>query len=163
MSTWLLLIPTTMVNHRIPDAAKCIALKLLHKFPNLPLTDILEICDMSIDTFRCAWRRHPLSGSVAKAKAIGRGRPRILSKVDAIYLLNLARHTPTTFLDEYAGLLRDHHYLPASFSTVHRTFERAGLSVKRVQKLARERSPQKQAAFIHHIAEYPPRLSGFSR
>jgi hypothetical protein len=47
------------------------------------------------------------TGSVAKAQAIGRGRPRSLLHFDAAYLLRLARHKPTLFLDEYAHRLED--------------------------------------------------------
>ncbi|KAJ7321603.1 hypothetical protein DFH08DRAFT_712759 [Mycena albidolilacea] len=45
--------------------------------------------------------------------------------------------------------------MPIHISTVHRTFERAGLSVKRVQKMASERDPIAEGYFINHISQYP--------
>lgn len=111
---------------------------------------------MSKKTLYRARRRHLLTGNVAKAKAIGRGRPRLLQEVDNSYMLSLARHKPSTFLDEYRKRLIEYRFIPAALSTLHYAFKRAGLSVKRVQKLARERSPQKRAAFIRRIGEYPP-------
>ncbi|KAJ7577847.1 hypothetical protein C8J56DRAFT_798206 [Mycena floridula] len=60
------------------------------------------------------------------------------------------------FLDEYCAVLAKKRFIPVSISTIHRTFERAGLSVKRVQKLAKERSPQKRAKYIYQIGRYSP-------
>ena len=92
----------------------------------------------------------------SKKQAIGRGRPRKLVLRDSIYLLNLACHKPTMFLDEYAKCLKDGHYIDASLTTIHITLARAGLNIKRVQKLAAERSPTIRADFICHIAQYCP-------
>jgi hypothetical protein len=74
---------------------------------------------------------------------------------DSIYLLRLARHSPCTFLDEYQRFLEKYRHLPVSISTVHRTFERAGLSVKCVQKMASERDPMKEGHFIAEVSQYP--------
>ena len=59
------------------------------------------------------------------------------------------------FLDEYAKHLKDGRYIDASLTTIHHTLARAGLNIKRVQKLAAERSPTICANFIHRIAQYP--------
>ena len=87
--------------------------------------------------FRARKFKHT-TGSVAKAQAIGHGRPHSLLKTDADYLLRLTRHKPTLFLDEYTCCLELYRYFPVSLTTMHRTFEHAGLHVKRVQKLASE-------------------------
>ncbi|KIK78870.1 hypothetical protein PAXRUDRAFT_78859, partial [Paxillus rubicundulus Ve08.2h10] len=78
------------------------------------------------------------TGSIAKAQAIGHGRPRKLASNNAQYLLRPPHHTPTHFLDEYLKHLSNHRYLGISLTTVHRTFERARISIKQVQKLAAE-------------------------
>ncbi|KAK7450171.1 hypothetical protein VKT23_013054 [Stygiomarasmius scandens] len=147
-----------MVNRRIPDTAKRIALKLDRCDPNVPLktAEILEICDMSIWTLRRARKRWKQTGNVAKAKAIGRGRPGSLDNADVRYLLSLCRQQPVRFLDEYARLLERFRYNSVSLSIIHRAFKRARLSVKRIQRLARERSPEKIAEFIYRAAEYSP-------
>lgn len=40
-------------------------------------------------------------------------------------------------------------------ATIHRTLERAGLNVKRIQKLAAKRDPVKRAQFVWCIGQYP--------
>lgn len=74
--------------------------------------------------------------------------------IDCQYLVHLARHKPTLFLDEYNQRLAEYRYLPASIATIHRTLARAGLSLKHVQKLASERKPLVRAGFIHRISQY---------
>jgi transposase len=142
-----------MVNRRISDDLKRAALRLRARGDS-----DLEICrvvDFSLSTLKRTARRHRLTGSVAKAEAIGRGRPRKLMFRDCQYLLALARHKPTLFLDEYRRRLDEYRLLPVSMSTIHMSFRRAGLSVKRVQKMASERDPQQRAAFIRRIGQYP--------
>ncbi|KAF8992973.1 hypothetical protein BDZ89DRAFT_907766, partial [Hymenopellis radicata] len=116
---------------------------------------ILSVCDFSLSTFYRAKRRFRLTGDVAKAKAIGRGRPRLLAESDARYLLALCRSNPTTFLDEYRDQLERYRHLPVCLSTIHYMFTRFGLDVKKVQKMAQERSLQKRADFVRRIGRYP--------
>jgi hypothetical protein len=104
--------------------------------------------------FRVAHQKR-LTGTVARTPAIGRGRPRLLAQSDAQYLLALAHHNPTLFLDEYHDRLDRYRYMPTSMATIHRTFERARLSVKCVQKMAAERDPIKRADFTRRIGQYP--------
>jgi transposase len=142
-----------MGNRKISDDLKEAALRLRQdgQTPGY----IKHITGISRRTlFRTQKRKHD-TGSVAKAQAIGRGRPRSLLHSDAAYLLRLARHKPTLFLDEYARRLKDFRHLPISLATIHRTLERAGLSVKHVQKLASERDPILRADFIRRISRYP--------
>jgi len=40
-------------------------------------------------------------------------------------------------------------------TTIHRELARAGLNVKRVQKMASERDPIQRADFVHRISQYP--------
>ncbi|KAJ3543456.1 hypothetical protein NMY22_g3141 [Coprinellus aureogranulatus] len=47
-------------------------------------------------------------------------------------------------------------HLPVHISTIHRALRRAGLSLKRVQKLAKERDPFKRADFVRRIGQYNP-------
>lgn len=125
---------------------------------NVDLTrahEILKIVQFSQSTYYCTIRRQRLTGNVIKAKPVGIGRPRSLIQADADYLLHLARHTPTLFLDEYCDRLDKYRFLPISLATIHRTFIRAHLSVKRVQKMALERDPILRANFIRCISQYP--------
>jgi transposase len=117
--------------------------------------EISLITGFSTRTLYHAYQHKLLTGSVAPAHTISRGCPRSLHRHDCDYLLRLARHRPTLFLDEYAQQLKQHCELSVSLETVHRTLERAGLNVKHVQKLAAERDPILQADFVRRIGQYP--------
>lgn len=142
-----------MGNRRISDDLKEAALRM--KTQNYSTEEVLNIAQFSLSTLDRAARRKRLTGSVAKAQAIGRGRPRKLTHSDCQYLLSLAKHKPTLFLDEYAQRLQDNRFLGVSLATIHRTLARAGLNVKRVQKLAAERNPVIRADFVRRISQYP--------
>ncbi|KAJ6485307.1 hypothetical protein C8R47DRAFT_957448, partial [Mycena vitilis] len=133
---------------------KTIALRLLHRGRD-SRKEIGRLCDLSTRTLRRTIVRFQTTGNVAKAAALGRGRPRLLHTRDSHYLLKLARHAPSKFLDEYQTFLHRYRHLPVHISTIHRTFERAGLSVKHVQKMASERDPMQEALFTHRISAYP--------
>jgi len=143
-----------MVNRRISDDLKMAALRLKARGRDT-LPEILDIVKFSRRTFYKTQHRYQQTGSVAKAAAIGRGRPQKMIPGDIQYLLRLAKHKPTMFLDEYQQCLEQYRLLSISMSTIHREFFRAGLSVKRVQKMAAKRSPTKQADFIRRISQHP--------
>jgi transposase len=117
--------------------------------------EIADVCGFSVRTLQCAAERKRLTGTVAHRPAVGRGRHRSYVRADADYLLTLARNKPTRFLDEYRDWLDKYRHLSLSVTTLHRVFERAGLRVKQVQKLASERDPQRRAAFIREVGQYP--------
>jgi transposase len=117
--------------------------------------EISQIVGFSTRTLYRVHRQKFLTGSAAPAQAISRGRPRSLLRRDCNYLLRLARHKPTLFLDEYARQLQRYRELSVCVATIHRTLERAGLKVKHVQKLAAERDPVLRADFIRRIGQYP--------
>ena len=73
---------------------------------------------------------------------------------DTQYLVHLAHHKPTLFLDEYRSCLEQYHLLTVSMATIHRTLEWAGLNVKQVQKMASEWDPTCRASFICCITQY---------
>ncbi|RXW15147.1 hypothetical protein EST38_g10711 [Candolleomyces aberdarensis] len=60
------------------------------------------------------------------------------------------------FLNEYAARLEEFRHLSVHLSTIHWSLKRAGLSIKRVQKLAKERDPVLRANFVHRIGQYNP-------
>lgn len=118
--------------------------------------DICDITGISVPTLYRSWALYARTGSFVKARLLGLGRPRKVYHRDAQYLLHLARYNPTTFLDEYRAMLDKNRHLSLHISTIHRVFLRAGLSVKRVQKMAKERDPVKQADYIRRIGAYSP-------
>jgi hypothetical protein len=94
----------TMGNHRISDDLKEAALRLQDDGHSTAY--IKQIAgSISKSMLYCAQKRKHTTGSVAKAQAIGHSRPRSLLKTDADYLLHLAQHKPTLFLDKYTHRL----------------------------------------------------------
>jgi transposase len=145
-----------MVNRRISDDAYAIAMRLVDRGLDSD-SEIADLCGFSTRSLARAKRRRRLTGTSAKGPILGlRGRPRILAHGDVAYLVSLARHRPTLFLDEYRRRFMDQWVLHTHLSTVHRALERCGINTKRVQKLAYERSPLKRAEFVHRISRYPP-------
>src|ERR1700737_1406447 len=96
-----------MGNHKISDDLKEAALQLRQdgQTPGY----IKHITGISRCTLFCTQKWKHDTGSVAKAQAIRCGCPCSLLHSDAAYLLHLAHHKPTLFLDEYACRLKDFH------------------------------------------------------
>ncbi|KAF6751580.1 hypothetical protein DFP72DRAFT_759499, partial [Ephemerocybe angulata] len=69
------------------------------------LDDIERIGQLSTRTLYRAQRLYRLTGSASPPPAVGRGRPRTLLQADCDYLVQLARHSPSTFLDKYRDRL----------------------------------------------------------
>jgi transposase len=143
-----------MGNRRISNDLKEAAVRLMNR-GTYTMEEITAITRISRRTLFRVARQKRLTGSVAKTVAVGRGRPRSLVHADAQYLLSLARHNPTLFLDEYHDRLQRYRHLQASLATIHRTLRQAKLSIKRVQQMAAERDPQKRADFVRRVGEYP--------
>lgn len=147
------LLPGIMV--RYSTDLKMAAVRLRHRGRD-SVKEISRITNMSRPTLFRTWRKHRLTGTVANKQPIGQGHPRSVLFRDAEYLVRLAHHNPGAFLDEYCKRLEDDRYLSIHVTTIHRFFTRAGLSVKRVQKLARERDPMKRADYIRRIGKHSP-------
>jgi transposase len=143
-----------MGNRHISNDLKMAALRLSARGRDT-MSEILDIVRFSRRTFYRVKERYRRFNTVAKAQAIGKGRPRKAMPGDIRYLIRLAHHKPTLFLDEYQSRLDRYRLLVLSMTTIHRELRRAGLSIKRVQKLASERDPIKRADFIRRIAQYP--------
>ncbi|KAG1906132.1 uncharacterized protein F5891DRAFT_942093 [Suillus fuscotomentosus] len=88
-----------MGNRQISDNLKDAALCMVNKGYATP--EILSITQISKSTIYCTQCCKRATGSVAKIQAIGRGRPRAFTQHDIQFLIWLARHNPTLFLDEY--------------------------------------------------------------
>ena len=90
-----------MVSRKISDDLKEAALRLTNRGRD-SIYNMAAITGLSVSTFYCICCRKLLTGSVAKAEAIGHGWPRTLARWDCDYLMRLARHKSTLFLDEYS-------------------------------------------------------------
>ena len=143
-----------MVNCRISDDLKMVALRLKERGRDTT-SEILQIVQFSRKTFYNVRKQYRATGTVAKAQVIGRGRPRKAIRGDTEFLIRLARHKPVLFLDEYQQRLQENRSISLSMSTIHRELARAGLNIKRVQKMASERDPILRADFVRRISQYP--------
>ena len=88
------------------------------------------------------------------------GCPRLMFD-DVQYLLCLIHHCLDWFLDELTDLLQENHFISIHFTTILQELARAGYSVKKLKRIATERSEEKRAAFVYRIAEYTQEQLGF--
>ena len=93
-----------MVNCRISDDLKLAALRLKARGHD-SVSEILDIVSFSKKTFYRVQGQLRRIGTVAKANAIRRSRPRKILLADTWYLVHLAHHKLTLFLDEYRSRL----------------------------------------------------------
>jgi transposase len=149
-----------MPYRRISRDLKIAAINLYER-ELIPLDDILNCIGFSRRTFfriLALWRS---TGDVVKHTYGLRGRPRLLVFDDLQYLLRLVRHRPDWFLDELIDLLRENRFVSVHFATIHRELERAGYSVKKLKRIAAERSEEKRSAFVYRMGQYTPDQMGF--
>ncbi|GJE86780.1 transposase domain-containing protein [Phanerochaete sordida] len=149
-----------MGNRHIPCAVKRAAVRLFER-RCLPLPDILKCVDFSESTFWRAWRRYRATGDVINKPAVNRGRPRKLHHDDVHYLTSLVRHHPDWFLDELLDLLEENRFISVHFLTICRELQRAGLTTKQLQQIAKERDKNVRANFVRTVAKYTPVQLGF--
>jgi len=122
------------------------------------ILDYLRISSQMFDRVLALWNA---TGEVIKETNGVRGRPRILHFSDVGYLKCLIRHCPDWFLDELQYLLQTNHFIAAHFTTVHRELVQAGISAKKIKKVASQRNEDLRADFIAHMAQYLPKQFGF--
>ena len=101
------------------------------------------------------------AGDVVRETNGVRGRPRCLHFSDMDYLKRLIKHRPDWFLDELQYMLQTNRFIAAHFTTIHRELVRAGISSKKIKKVASERNEQLRADFIGRMAQYLPEQLGF--
>jgi transposase len=118
----------------------------IHERDLLPLEDILHI---SRSTFFRILQLFRETGSIVRDKGPNPGRPRNLVADDIQYLLRLICHQPDWFLDELLDLLATNRFISAHFTTIFRALERAGVSRKKLKKIAKKRNETLRAHFIY--------------
>jgi hypothetical protein len=85
------------------------------------------------------------------------GRVRHLDREDIEYL----HDNPDYFLNELADLTRTNRFIAIHFTTVFNELERAGMSRKKLRRIASERNEELRAAFISRMAQYDASELGF--
>jgi transposase len=151
---------TVMPNRRIERGTKLAGIKL-YENGVLPLDTILDILEYSRRTFFRTLKLWREIGDVVSAPSNIRGRPRVLDYDDLQYLLLLIEQNPDYFLDELLDLVETNRFISVHFSTILRTLERAGVSRKKLRKIAIERDELGRAEYVHRMSQYPPEYLGF--
>jgi len=96
------------------------------------------------------------TGDVVKPRSAYCGHPRIQNHADVHYLIELIQHCPDWFLDELQGLLERNRFISVHYTTIHQELLRAGISLKKLHKVASERNEDLHADFIRQMARYEP-------
>jgi transposase len=148
-----------MVYRAIHRDVKIAALQLAER-QLLPLNDILLCCGFSRSTYYRIMKLWRETGDVINEPVL-HGRYRTLHHTDIHYLLQLIRQNPDYFLDELLRMLRNNRFISVHYTTIHEELTRAGVSRKRLQRIARERNEALRADFIARMAQFYPEELGF--
>ena len=151
---------TTMVYCKISPDMKLAAIKLYEK-NLLSLDDILDCCGLSERTFWRVCKLYQETGDVEPPTCTTRGQPKKLHFDDVTYLLALVHQRPDWFLDELLNLLDTNRFISVHYTTIHRELEHAGVSVKKLRIIAKERDEDLQADFIQQMGQYSAEKIGF--
>lgn len=128
----------------------------------LDLPTILDTLGFSRRTWFRIKKLYEETGDVVKARTLTlRGRVRLLDREDVDYLVDLVRLNPDYFLDELLHLLKTNRFISAHYTTIHRELERAGVSLKKLKRIAQERNEPRRADFIRRMSQYSPEELGF--
>lgn len=149
-----------MGNRRISRDLKLAAVKM-YETKLLSLYDILDCVGFSRATFFRILKLWHETGDVIKTGHCFRGRRRRLNLDDLHYLLRLIRARPDWFLDELLGLLDENRFISVHFTTIFRKLRRAGVSLKKLKRIAKERDEDVRADFVREMAEYSTDQLGF--
>jgi transposase len=142
-----------MGNRKISPDLKLAAVRL-HERGVLTTREILECVGFSRRTFLRICKLYRETGDVIKPRSEYIGRPRALNIEDVAYLTELVQHRPDWFLDELAGLVQRNRFISLHYTTIHRELHRAGISLKKLRKVAKERNEDVRADFMRRMAHY---------
>ncbi|KAG1837957.1 hypothetical protein C8R48DRAFT_550088, partial [Suillus tomentosus] len=145
---------------KISDDVKRAAIRL-YEHNLLNLQDILDCCGFSQRTWYRVLRLWRDTGDVTNHPRGVRGRVRRLEREDIEYLLELVHDNPDYFLDELVSLARTNRFISIHFTTVFNELERAGMSRKKLKRIASERNEELRAAFVARMSQYDATEIGF--
>jgi len=149
-----------MGNRKISPDLKLAAMKMYDR-GLMDLDDILDCVGFKESTFYRVLRLYRETGEVVRPKSNLRGRPRKLDFDDSTYLVTLINHRPDWFLDELEVLLSTNRFISVHWTTIQCTLERAGISIKKIQRIAQERDEDLRADFVRKMGQYSADEIGF--
>jgi transposase len=127
-----------MINCKISPDVKITAIRL-HERGHVRLHDILDCVGFSRRTFYRICKLYRETGDVVRPRSESFGRPRSLNLEGLRYLTELVHHRPDWFLDELTGLMEQNRFISVHYTMIHRELMRAGISLKKLRKIAKER------------------------
>ena len=145
---------------KISCDVKIVAMNLFEQ-DLLTLDQILDCVGFSESTFWHTLRLWRETGDVVNHPTGSPGRPHALHFDNVNYLIWLVNHHPTWFLDELLNLLESNCFIATHFTTVHRELVHAGISLKKLRKIAKEWDEDKRAEFVWQMSQYSPEEIGF--
>lgn len=84
------------------------------------------------------------------------GHPRKLNLEDVQYLVELVHHRPDWFLNEITRLMLCNCFVALHYTTIHQELHRAGISLKKLRKIAKERNEDLRADYMWRMAQNMP-------
>ncbi|KAJ3523244.1 hypothetical protein NMY22_g11530 [Coprinellus aureogranulatus] len=133
----------------------------LHEGGHLSIDNIIDCLQISRSTFFRVLKLWRETGDVVAHRVGLPGRPRRVHHDDIDYLIRLIEHRPNWFLDELQYLLQTNRFISVHYTTICRALQRAGVSRKKLKKVAAERDEVKRADFVRRMAQYTPEQLGF--
>ena len=88
------------------------------------------------------------TGDVVKPQSAYCGHPWIQNHVDVHYLIELIQNCPDWFLNEIQGLLEKNCFINMHYTTIHWELLQAGISLKKLCKVASKWNENLCADFI---------------
>jgi len=140
---------------------KIAAMIRLHECQLLDLTNILECCTFYRRTWFCILKLWHKTGDMVSKSTSLHGQVRSIDFSDVRYLQYLINQNPNYFLNELLYLLKTNHFISVHYSTICCELSRAGISCKKLQKVANERNKELRMDFIWRMAQYAPDEIGF--
>ncbi|KAG2039023.1 hypothetical protein BDR03DRAFT_860850 [Suillus americanus] len=126
-----------MVNRKISSDIKLAAI-CLYEQDILSLHEILDCVGFSRRTFFHIQKLYQHTGDVVKPWSEFTGCPRKLNLEDVQYLMELVHHQPDWILDEITRLMLCNRFVALHYTTIHCKLRRAGISLKKLHKIAKE-------------------------
>jgi transposase len=138
---------------KISPEVQWIILRLSKLLKNEQIAMCVGVSERSIRRIISHFREHgtiEVAGSVQEERTNNKH----LRDIDVEFLLGAVNQAPDLYLDELKEMLEVTCGVSVSRSTVWRTLRRAGFTMKKITRVAAERSGQKRLEYIARIGKY---------
>jgi len=116
----------------------------------LKLSEVAKNLSISLGTAYNIFNRFELTGDVSPTKP-NRSETRLFSKHDELFIIGLVLDSPELYLSEFLDKIEDVIGIRASASTLCRVIHRHGITRKKIQQIASQRTAQYRGDFMGEI------------